>query len=225
MAPVWTTSDEKILFPMHSWPWRHTMTGAPRNMWSGMRSLSNLNLINWLRWSSLSKNDVTQSTDTVSRSPWNAENKKSTQGHEKWVWGSKWSNGPCFSKMTSPSVFTPTSVPALWLWSHPEFASAPLEPAELKPWCGKIYQKPMGFLPSNKGGSCWFSFQTILRMSLEVFLLRNPLPIVLWLPFPCFNGLESCSTSNQHRIFLDSRLSGLLIKTLVSWFSWQNSWC
>ena len=91
MAPVWTTSDEKILFPMHSWPWRHTMTGAPRNMWSGMRSLSNLNLINWLRWSSLSKNDVTQSTDTVSRSPWNAENKKSTQGHEKWVWGSKWS--------------------------------------------------------------------------------------------------------------------------------------
>ena len=112
-------------------------------------------------------------------------------------------NGPCFSKMTSPSVFTPTSVPALWLWSHPEFASAPLEPAELKP-CGKIYQKPMGFLLPNKGGSCRCSFQTILRMSLEVFLLRNPLPIVLWLPFPCFNGLESCSTSNQHRIFLDS---------------------
>ena len=119
-----------------------------------------------------------------------------------------------FFKNTSPSVFTPTSVPALWLWSHPEFASAPLEPAELKPWCGKIY---MGFLPQNKGGSCRFSFQTILRMSLEVFLLRNPLPIVLWLPFPCFNGLECCSTSNQHRIFLDSRLSGLLIKTLVSY--------
>ena len=51
-----------------------------------------------------------------------------------------------FQKLpTSNCVFTPTSVPALWLWSHPEFASAPLEPAELfNHDCGKIFQKPMG---------------------------------------------------------------------------------